>query len=278
MTIPFATCIVLYNPDKGIIKNILRAAEISMHLYVVDNSMKQNQEVLRSIQDLESISYINNGKNIGIAAALNIAARRAIKDGYSYLMTLDQDSYVLDDMAAEMLQYEGIDCAAIISPTYLETTDHLEYAGPRFEPIEVSKTSGSIMNLAIFSEVGGFVDKLFIDFVDIEYCLRARKHGYVIIRANHAYLRHQIGNLTPHSFAGKKFFTLNYPPIRYYYQTRNLCYVCSRYFFPFKRQCSREIITFIKTFSKILFIEKSKGMKILHIVKGFRDFLLSRYN
>ena len=42
-------------------------------------------------------------------------------------------------------------------------------------------TSGSFIPISIFNDVGFMREELFIDFVDIDWCLRARAKGYEIV-------------------------------------------------------------------------------------------------
>ena len=51
-------------------------------------------------------------------------------------------------------------------------------------------TSGSFLNLKVYKEAGPFVDKLFIDYVDFEYCLRLKKKGFKIYKLNNTYMQH----------------------------------------------------------------------------------------
>ena len=87
--------VVLYNPLENVKDNILSYLDLLDKLYVVDNSVNQDNQYL--LPSSNKIVYINNKDNLGIAKALNIAFERAIKDGYTWVLTMDQDSKFLDD-------------------------------------------------------------------------------------------------------------------------------------------------------------------------------------
>ena len=55
-------------------------------------------------------------------------------------------------------------------------------------------TSGTLTSLKAFANLGPFRADFFIDFVDSEYCLRARKAGYRILVSPHARIRHRVGS------------------------------------------------------------------------------------
>ena len=42
-------------------------------------------------------------------------------------------------------------------------------------------TSGSIITIAAYKEIGPFNNEMFIDFIDIEWCLRARKKNLKLL-------------------------------------------------------------------------------------------------
>jgi rhamnosyltransferase len=65
-------------------------------------------------------------------------------------------------------------------------------------------------------------EELFIDFVDIEWCLRARRHNYEIVAINKVRIDHHLGDYAV------KFMGERYPihsPLRMYYYFRNAIYL-----------------------------------------------------
>ena len=83
-------------------------------------------------------------------------------------------------------------------------------------------TSGSFIPMSVFDDVGPMREELFIDFVDIEWCLRARAKGYEIVSFPKVEIAHHLGDSSV-SFMGN-----NYPihsPLRMYYYFRNAMYL-----------------------------------------------------
>ena len=58
-------------------------------------------------------------------------------------------------------------------------------------------TSGSLINTSIFSEIGGYNEKLFIDEVDHEYCYRIKMLGYSVLQLENILLNHTLGRQHP---------------------------------------------------------------------------------
>jgi len=83
-------------------------------------------------------------------------------------------------------------------------------------------TSGSFIFLETIKDVGFMTGKLFIDFVDIEGCLRARAKGYEIVSFPKVEIAHHLGD------SSVSFMGTNYPihsPLRMYYYFRNATYL-----------------------------------------------------
>lgn len=86
-----AAVVIWYNPLKvdDCIGKILSYAKY-VRVYIVDNSPCDNSSLASQIPD--SV-YIPNLRNLGIAAAQNTGCKKALEDGYDWVMTMDQDSY-----------------------------------------------------------------------------------------------------------------------------------------------------------------------------------------
>src|SRR6202044_2225279 len=94
-------------------------------------------------------------------------------------------------------------------------------AWPAWEEVKSVITSGSLIPLAVHAAVGAFRDEFFIDYVDSEYCFRARAQGYRVIRTTQPLMSHTIGAPTRHSLLGLSKWTTNHSPDRRYYIARN---------------------------------------------------------
>ena len=98
--VKLAGTVILYNPSKENLENILVYLNEVDRLYLVCNSAN-----IPKVSLSKKITYIYNSSNYGIAKSLNIAAYQAIKDGYEYLLTLDQDSKMKASIVKEMKDF-----------------------------------------------------------------------------------------------------------------------------------------------------------------------------
>lgn len=278
-----AAVMVAYNPTEYVFKNIESYLDSVDILYVIDNSDGDNAELFKH----KKIFYHSNGKNAGIASALNMGANMAIKDGYDWLLTMDQDSRFdskdsVDKMKDFVSFIESNECVpflfgidrkkvGIVSPFHI-TAENIAERPRGYNVIEIAMTSGNVVSLSAFKETGGYSDDFFIDAVDFDFCLNIRDHGYDIIRLNYVRLNHELGNPLFKRILGKKICSLNHNYIRDYYIVRNRLYLYDSYVAKFPEFCKAEKKRTLKEAIKILFIENDKMRKIRSMRRGYKDY------
>lgn len=198
------TCgvVTLYSPPDACIKNIETYITYIDKLYIIDNTNSPDTNLHKELENrfgkAEILSY---GKNLGIAAALNLAIKKGLECGYEWLLTMDQDSF-FDDIQAkkffESLTTIDKKTGAIVSPAHKKNSDDNEPC------IYVRKdevmTSGNLLNLSLTKQIGLFNEDLFIDSVDHDYCLRANLAGFDVLQAINCFIQHQVGNCFSGSF------------------------------------------------------------------------------
>lgn len=220
-----AGAIILYNPEKLLIGNILSYLEDLDKLYIFDNSTISNIEFPESIK--AKIKYIHSGDNKGIAVRLNEAIFFARSEGFEYLLTMDQDSsFNSGDLAnykSIVKQHPQINEIAMFGVAHdilMQKNTILDNGNNKLI------TSGSIINLSIIPDQLLFDEQLFIDSVDIEFCFNAWSHHLKTILINKILLNHSIGEVrlvTTPLFHKKK--RMIHSPSRLYYIVRNFFYV-----------------------------------------------------
>lgn len=276
--------IVTYNPDlERLQKNINTIEPQVEHLIIVDNGSKNINLISRIKDECKiKIDLIENKENIGIASALNQSLDYAYKNNFDWILTLDQDSICDINMISEMKsQYEKEDNKniALIAPNILDENitlkpqdikEGIEYTGPVI-------TSGSLTKTNIAKNIGGFVDKLFIDQVDFDFCLRLKDSGADILKVNRAIIYHQLGEISEHKLFGKTITTTNHSPIRRYYYYRNLVYMYEHHKENHKEWINLEIKHAIKNIPRIILFEKNKTNQIKSITKGILDAKKGKY-
>lgn len=235
------SCVVVtYNPEYTRFLSLLEAVLPQVdRIFVVDNgSNAQTLQWLVPMGDRPCVHWISLGQNQGIASALNVGIARALEEQSSHVLLLDHDSIPATDMvvklraAAESLA--GKHALAAVGPRYLDERQanpppfirieglHLVRCECREEsdvvPVDYLISSGSLIPAETLRVVGGMAEELFIDYVDIEWGLRARRHGYLSFGICAAHMEHDLGD-APLRFLGRRVPL--HSPLRHYYHARN---------------------------------------------------------
>jgi rhamnosyltransferase len=274
-----AAVLVLYNPKKieDVISNISSFSDNVDYLIVIDNSeiFSFNENIFN--ENFDRVHYKCFGENIGIASALNEGCKLAIDFGCTHVLTMDQDSYFLPNHFKKLLQSVCLndENCAIISPFH-SVNEEIPIKN-EIHKVEMCMTSGNILSLTAFQKVNGFLDKLFIDYVDYEFCGRILENNYLIYENSNSILNHQLGSLSLVKFFSKKINITNHSSVRRYYRARN-------FFYFFKKNIIRNpkmTITMFKQegidFILMILFEKNKFIKIKCTLLGVFDFFIARY-
>ena len=237
---------VLYHPDILLLKVVMAAATAQLsHLFVIDNTpdfqvASLNQALIND--HFAGVSYTSLGDNYGIASGQNAGISQAIAAGCDHVLLLDQDSLIPVGMVTELLRVEASLLAhsasvGVVGPWYRDKKgDRLAMAithGKYFvtrNPMPISSkapirvdymiASGSIIRTRVLIEVGLKREDLFIDWVDVEWCLRAARLGFLHYMTPTVMMEHDIGDRVVQVFG--RAINLH-SDIRNYYIVRNAC-------------------------------------------------------
>ena len=265
-----AGVVVFYNPSKENIDNIDKYIDSIDKLYVVDNS---DDDIIR-IDSTKKIEYLKLNSNKGIAYALNVGAQKAIDGGYEFLLTMDQDSKVTSEIVNGMKDYlskHDTKKIGLVSP-YQDIDAKEDKSNKKVEDMIEVMTSGNIINLNAYKEIGGFKDWLFIDCVDTDYCMNLHKHGYKVLRLNYIIMKHELGNLVVHKLFGKEYPCYNHNPMRRYYIVRNNLYINDMYKDLYPDYCAWLLRVQKGQVKRIIAFEKNKFKKLRMMFRGYRDY------
>ena len=288
--IKLAACVVLYNPDDTIFENILTYGNYVDKLIVIDNSLKKNNFLIDKLNEIfeSKLIYINNNDNLGIATALNQACDKAIELQFKWILTMDQDSSFInfDHYKKCLEKVQNVNNVALLAANtdkegysnFDKNDCSCNYREDKFSVI----TSANIVNLEYFEEIGRFNDKLFIDMVDYDYCLRINIKKFKILYFPDVFVEHKLGevHLRTNIFTRKKKYKTEHNAQRAYYIARNSLYLSKNYgkYFPKEFGMLHILnIVFIHDVTKILLYEIDKWNKLKAKFIGLYHFLINRY-
>ena len=276
-----AAIIVSYNPDSNLFDSINLLLNQVEKVIIVDNGSKDKYvKYIKSINE-DKIEIILNKENLGIATALNIGVRKALENGYEWILTMDQDSKASPDMVKKMFNvYNSInreerkDILSIFPNFVDERIQSIEENSNMnsYEYVDADITSGNLLRKEVFEKVGFFDDSLFIDLVDTDFCMRLNEKGIKMIKIRDAVLYHSLGESKTIKGILGSFNTSNHSALRRYYMTRNRFYIWEKYKGLNSFTLNRDKKLFKKEFVKIILGEKDKVNKIKMVLRGYKDY------
>lgn len=245
--------------------NSLKRSKYKTDILVIDNNSDESIDKIKNIQD---IHLIVNDLNLGFSGGNNVGIRYAITNKYKYIMLLNNDTIVDENMISIMMNY--ISDMNVVLPTiyYYDEPNTIWYQGGyiskitgrtnhvhmghhenplmKLDSIHTKFATGCciLMTTNLISKVGLLNEKFFLYYEDTEFSIRLIENNINIIVASKAKLYHKESAST-----GKKSNLSNY------YLTRNRLYLTKNnsYYYP-----AAYWITLFVTKAKIL-INKFKN-------------------
>lgn len=202
----------------------------------VDNASGDDLRALKGRWPVERLHTIWLRDNQGIGAAQNRGIERALTLGATHVLLMDDDSLPAPTMVQHLLAaLAAHPQAAAVGASHLDPRRQTERAPfsvvteGRLRWLGCSNTqqiwevdhviaSGCLIPAAVLQAVGGMREDFFIDWVDIEWCLRVRERGGRIYGVCAAQLEHPLGDKVVRVLGHEIPW---HAPWRHYYQARN---------------------------------------------------------
>jgi rhamnosyltransferase len=276
--------IVTYHPTEEMMKNLPSVSKQVDRVVIVDNGSNANElQPLRAGCQDARFHLIENGKNLGIAEALNQGVRWARSEGYSWILFFDQDSKItpgfVEQMFATWQSHPQRERLGSIHPRYVHPDTGVEpmvRRAPDGGPV-ISLTSGALMPSWIFDKIGLFASEYFMDMVDYEYSFRIRAYGYLIADSRQAVLFHAAGDTRRTRLLGFSFNPTHHSATRRYYMSRNRIVLYKKYFSRLPRWVLQSIYhDFFRETIKCFIGENDRARKFRNFMLGTWDGLIGR--
>jgi rhamnosyltransferase len=275
--------VVTYHPEHDFPARLSRIVPQVASTFIIDNgSTDAEVKMLRGAATGGAVSLVCNLENLGVATALNIGACRALAAGFKWALLLDQDTEVDHDMVERLVATHAScddgDRIAIAGSRFRDLRGQssepirLDSKGELWEEVESVITSGSLLSLRAYSAIGPFREEFFIDYVDTEFCFRARTAGYRVIQTIRPLMSHTVGAPTRHILPWATKWTTNHSPDRRYYIARNNTVLLREHGAP--GGGSWRLKSFVRCWrliKRIALYEHDKAKKIHAVWQGWRD-------
>ena len=189
----------------------------------------------------DKTELISLKENLGIAKAQNIGIKKALNENAEFILLSDQDTIYpvkyVERMIDAFFKLPNHEIIASISPNFEEQNRDGELQGfvvfrglfsnrifPASGCHEVTQViaSGQIIVAGTLDKIGLMDEALFIDWVDLEWCWRAKAKGYKIMGCADVVIKHTLGDAVV-NIASKSYSIRS--PMRHYYIARNAVYL-----------------------------------------------------
>jgi rhamnosyltransferase len=247
-------------------------------ILIVDNGSTEEELVpVRRLVAEGVADAAFNSDNAGQAAALNQGLTWGESRGFPWIATFDQDTVPgtnLVEEAGRIFDGDGERSLAVIGAGWLTSPrSRPDCSSPNGRPVPWVVTSGSLHSVQVWREIGGFRDDFFIDYVDIEYCLRARSAGYRVVRACVSTMQHAIGNPTRHRLLFRFVQPTHHSRVRRYFITRNRIHMWRAFWRKEPGSIARDVTGAAKDLVKLLLFETDRLQKLRAMLWGAEDGL-----
>ena len=279
--------VVTFHPGADLVHNLGALRRQVAAVLVIDNGSADFASVERAAL-AAGCQVMRNPDNLGIAAALNQAADLARAQGYAWLATFDQDSAVSTGALAGLLavytSHPDRERIAIMAMSHRDRATGRDYQRPsdvlaetpQWRSVRTTITSGSLVRCEALDRVGRFDERLFIDGVDHDFCLRCRRAGLLVIEGSEQVMDHSLGAVSLHRLLGRTIACTNHSPTRRYYITRNSLELSARYAAFDWVWSLRNAVHLIDANLSALTFEERRGAKAKAMIQGAWDFAIRR--
>ncbi len=201
-----------YDFTLNCIDSVLKSSYKNFKIILIDNESQNSfpDEINKS----EKIQIIKNENNEGFSRANNQGIKYSIKNGFDYVLLLNNDTLIKNDLIYSLIQQSSTLNQKIIQPLILNYDGtKIWNAGGKinnfFGTFETLKKGKSFKNFKsdknltewftgccvlikseIFNHVGYFDERFFAYYEDVDYSIRLKKMGYSIALMTNSYLQH----------------------------------------------------------------------------------------
>lgn len=279
--------VTAYHPDE-LLRGVVEAAlERCDAVLVVDNTPAppaegpERPDPLGGFRD-PRVTLLGSGRNLGLAAALNqgLAALPAETEA---VFLLDQDSVIPDGLIDGLAGDLADPSVGVVGPSPVDAATGRAYetfAGrhDRLDDRDMVITSGMLLRRSCLERLrgAGFREDFFVDYVDLDFCLRLRRAGVRIVRDQALELPHSIGDVRPHRFLGRTVRIGHYADWRHYWIARNGSILIRENLRPLPVWALTNTLFLGRWFAQILLFEPRRRTHATAFLRGLRDALTRR--
>ncbi|MFT4268155.1 MAG: glycosyltransferase [Xenophilus sp.] len=287
-----------FNPVLAELGAQLRALPVPSAKVIVDNASEPQRwaEVEALAGQFQNVHLIRSDINLGLAAAINRGVHwlATLAPAPQFVLLLDQDSEPQPGSITALLTAFGQLQAAghnvgCVGPLLADPDTGLTHGFHQstrwrwkraYPPVGSASPvpcvnlngSGTLVPIALFQQLGGLDEALFIDHVDTEWAFRVMAHGHELWGIPNAVFKHSMGQ------ASTRFWLFGWrvwpvrSPQRHYYLYRNAAILMKRPYVPLVWK-AWAVAKLLLTAGVTAITGPSRGQQIKSIWQGVRKGL-----
>jgi rhamnosyltransferase len=266
--------VTAYHPDERLAAVVESALLTCSGVIVSDNTPAAARSAAERLDD-PRVTVLRNGSNLGLAAALNAAVDK-LPTGTDFVLFLDQDSVLPPDLVPALAEHFADPSMGVVAPTPWDAVHGGAYeraaeAGPAVADRDGVMTSGMLVRRTCLTAVGRFREDFFVDWVDFDFCLRARIDGFRVVQDTSVLLPHSLGDRREHRLGFLRTQVLHYPAWRHYWVARNSTILAREHRRGNRRWALSAVLYLARwTFNTAVF-EAQRRTHVTALLRGFRD-------
>lgn len=232
--------VVSWRPDALQLRRqfVALLAQVDQLVWVDNGSGQDLPERAGALAD-PRVHLIALAENRGLAYAQNRGIEWARAHGATHVLLMDQDSLPQAGMVAALLRALEQAAArnervAAVGPVCRDAKTHATYplisrTGWRIKrvpperlrapfPVAYLPASGCLIPVSVLAAIGPMRAEYFIDRIDMEWCLRARRLGYLVLVVPGVEMQHDLGQHDLHVCGRRLYLGTDW---RAYFHVRN---------------------------------------------------------
>lgn len=272
--------VVLYHPSDAVIENVAALRAQCSRVVVVPNSPPDPVEAALREAGCSVLAYEGNG---GTASGFNRGIRAILDSGSEdYVVLLDQDSHAPTGMVAGLVAASRAGSTAglpigVVAPLLGDVKNGGRpvdaHTAATLTAVETVVSSGMLVHRDVFAAVGLMDERLFIDGVDHEWCLRAASRGFQSYVVGGVRLLHDMGDRLVRIGGRQRLLHSN--PVRHYYIVRNSLLLLRRPYLPRRWRTQQ----FTRTLRRLVFyaaLSDDRARSVRYMARALADAARNR--
>jgi rhamnosyltransferase len=277
---------VTFNPDILCLEKQFLSLQNQIDDAVIVDNGSQNYNDVKELANRYNFVLISLPVNMGLSHAQNIGIENAISRDANYLLLLDQDSVLGANFIIAMNRVYTQYNVGILGPSFYDPHTNEFYWGTNYIGPFIKRTpiqeitdvtyviaSGSFFSSEVYKKVGKMEEALFVDYIDVEWALRAKKVGYRVAMTNQASMAHTIGD-SRLNLLGRKISI--HSPMRRYFLVRNSFFMIRKSYIPVGYKIREVFLNFARAVISLI-LNKEKKKTLMMIFYGISDGVSGRF-